>query len=1355
MFFWNNVAEGPVTSETIQITTLDFWAGTDTRNYGFSADNVCNASDTYPNNFTGTSFSISTETNNGKYMCFRAVDNLWNTSYLASAFPLNIDTTPNGISFSDNVAVGPVTSDTITIVATGENPGTVYEYSFSNTNAVCNAWDFNGTVYTYVDGTPFTISDETHNGLYICARITDGNNKKYVKSANVLNLSVPPVITINDNVAAGPVQSDTLNVTITDANLSTATYWFSSDAVCNGSDTYGNSFTSWTNFTINTETNNGKYLCFKATDLSGNTTYQVSANPLKIDITAPVITLAGLPTVTLPLGSSYTDAGAEATDNIDGDLTSSIVVVNPVNTAIVWDYTITFNVSDAAGNAATQVTRLVKIVDVTAPVINLNGSGTLTVEWGSVYTDAGAIASDNYDAATPVTAVGLVNTSATGSYTLTYNHTDAGGNAAAEVTRIVNVVDTTKPLITLVGSGTIVHQVWTAYTDAWASFSDAIDGTGSVTWSGLVDGMTVADYTLTYNHTDRSGNSAIQATRLVRVVDTWAPVIQLNGSGSITVEWGSVYTDAGAIAEDNYDADIAVVWSGTVNTAMVWDYTLTYDHRDSHGNAATQVTRTVHVVDTTKPVITLVWSDPVTVEVWDTYNELWATWSDNIDISGNATASGVVNTATVGAYTVYYNHTDNHGNAANQVTRTVNVVDTTKPVITLTGDSTVNIHTGDTYTDAGATANDNYDGDITSSIVTSGLPINTSSTGSYTVTYNVTDAHANTALQVTRTVNVSDDDMPVITLSGIGDITLEVHTSYTDAGATASDNVDGDITSRIETTGGVDVDVVGDYTFTYNVSDTAGNAGLPVTRTIHIVDTTDPVITLNGTATGTVLKLSTYTDAGATANDNYDGDISEDIEVTWTIDTSVLWDQVLTYDVTDAHDNTATTVTRTVTVVTGATPVITLNGSGSVEVEVFTAYTDAGAAASDTEQWDMTSSIVTDNPVNTEMLWEYTLTYDVTDANGNVAERVTRTVRVVDTTPPVITLNGSATVFVTVWSVYEDAGATADDNYDGDLTERVFSKDTVDTWTLGTYTITYYVYDTHENRAEGVTRTVIVQEAVKDTADNNGDGGGGGNPKPKKNTESNNSNGNENNGNNGNETSGNNGNETSGNTLSTVTEEDFDVGAGEEEIPLENTDSGSLDTNSGSVDTQKVCGVAYTGGFDDIETSFAKPYVEKLALYGMLDGEDKMFRPQDNITRAEFLKILLREDCIDYSNADAGTLHFSDIQKDTWVAKVVEKSVSLGIANGYDNGEFRPNNGISRIEAVKFLVKYHEFADDGEKHPFTDVDVAWMNNYLNIAYSNGMVEWVKVGEEMKFFPNNSMTRAEAAKMLWKAYTPKP
>ena len=60
-------------------------------------------------------------------------------------------------------------------------------------------------------------------------------------------------------------------------------------------------------------------------------------------------------------GSNYVDAGATALDDIDGDITEEITVVNPVNTGAVGSYDVTYNVNDAGGNSATEVVRRVTV----------------------------------------------------------------------------------------------------------------------------------------------------------------------------------------------------------------------------------------------------------------------------------------------------------------------------------------------------------------------------------------------------------------------------------------------------------------------------------------------------------------------------------------------------------------------------------------------------------------------------------------------------------------------------------------------------------------------------------------------------------------------------------------------------------------------------------------------------------------------------------------------------------------------------------------------------------------------------------------------------------------------------------
>ena len=104
--------------------------------------------------------------------------------------------------------------------------------------------------------------------------------------------------------------------------------------------------------------------------LSSETNQNISSDAPSIgyiyvteDSIAPVITLLGDATVSIEVGDTYIDAGATAKDNYDGDITSNIVTVSNVDTAIVGSYTVTYDVSDANENAAATVTRLVTVED--------------------------------------------------------------------------------------------------------------------------------------------------------------------------------------------------------------------------------------------------------------------------------------------------------------------------------------------------------------------------------------------------------------------------------------------------------------------------------------------------------------------------------------------------------------------------------------------------------------------------------------------------------------------------------------------------------------------------------------------------------------------------------------------------------------------------------------------------------------------------------------------------------------------------------------------------------------------------------------------------------------------------------
>ncbi|WP_460220494.1 immunoglobulin-like domain-containing protein [Psychroserpens sp. MEBiC05023] len=488
------------------------------------------------------------------------------------------------------------------------------------------------------------------------------------------------------------------------------------------------------------------------------------------DVVPPVITLNGSPTINLNVGEAYNELGATATDDVDGDISTNIVIGGDVvNTNIAGVYVVTYNVSDAAGNAAQTATRTVTVLeDTIAPVIALTGATTLDLNVGETYTELGATATDDVDgdiSANIVIGGDVVNTNSGGVYIVTYNVNDAAGNAAQEVIRTVNVIpDTTAPVITLIGASTVDISVGSVYTELGATATDNIGGdisTNIVIGGDIVDTNSGGTYIVTYNVSDIAGNAAQEVIRTINVIpDTTAPIITLNGASTINLNIGDVYNELGATATDNIDGDISaniVIGGDVVNTNAIGAYLITYNVSDAAGNTAVEIVRTIIVSDITPPVITLNGLSNIDLNIGEIYTELGATAIDNLDgdISANVVISGSVNTSTAGVYFVNYNVSDSIGNAASTVTRTVTVIaDTTPPVITLIGAETINLLAGDSYNEQGATAVDNIDGDLTSSIVTSGT-VNTTVAGPYIVTYSVSDTAGNST-QESRTVNVTE-----------------------------------------------------------------------------------------------------------------------------------------------------------------------------------------------------------------------------------------------------------------------------------------------------------------------------------------------------------------------------------------------------------------------------------------------------------------------------------------------------------------------------------------------------------------------------------------------------------------------
>ena len=334
------------------------------------------------------------------------------------------------------------------------------------------------------------------------------------------------------------------------------------------------------------------------------------------------------------------------------------------------------------------------------------------------------------------------------------------------------------------------------------------------------------------------------------IIDSYfVPIITLIGDANVYLLLDETYTEEGATAVDYTGVDITadIVTDNTnVITSVEGVYNVTYNVTDSAGNVAEQVIRRVYVKPASfyKPVINLLGSNPLQLDINVDFNDPGAIATNYLGayISDAIVVTGTLDTTTVGTYALYYNVTDAEGNIADQVIRTVSVVDNTvyvRPEITLVGDAEVYLLVGTDYVEENATAEDSEGVDLTSAIVIDATNVDTSVEGDYTVTYDVTDANGTEAIQVERIVYVRPQAffIPTLVLNGAAEMTLEIGTEYVELGAVATDYLGNDISGSIVLTGSVDTSIEDIYPLYYNVTDAEGNAAIQVSRTVNVIPT--------------------------------------------------------------------------------------------------------------------------------------------------------------------------------------------------------------------------------------------------------------------------------------------------------------------------------------------------------------------------------------------------------------------------------------------------------------------------------------------------------------------------------------
>ena len=161
--------------------------------------------------------------------------------------------------------------------------------------------------------------------------------------------------------------------------------------------------------------------------------------------------------------------------------------------------------------------------------------------------------------------------------------------------------------------------------------------------------------------------------------------------------------------------------------------------------------------------------------------------------------------------------------------------------------------------------------------------------------------------------------------------------------------------------------------------------------------------------------------------------------------------------------------------------------------------------------------------------------------------------------------------------------------------------------------------------------------------------------------------------------------------------------------------------------------------------TYVEVQLEKDDHFGYIVGyPDGTVRPENNITRAEVATIFFRMLKEDSRNKLWSTTNtFSDVQKGNWFNTAISTLQNAGVLDGYSDGTFRPNAYITRAELVKIAATFYGSAAGMQSH-FSDTSSHWANDFIEAARQLGIVDGYTDGS---FRPNQYITRAEAMKII--------
>lgn len=609
------------------------------------------------------------------------------------------------------------------------------------------------------DISSFTCADTGPNTVTLTVEDVNGNTSACTSTVTIVETeapvftSCPTNTTVNNDPGVCTAVVTGIGATASDnCNLGTINWTLTGATTASGTgDASGQTFNSG----VTTVT-------YDVDDLAGNSATSCVFTVTVNDTEAPVFTTCPTDVVTVndagTCSAVVTGIGAVASDNcapntinwtLTGATTGSGTGDASGQTFNVGVTTVTYDVDDAAGNAATSCVFTVTVNDNEAPLADVTTLPDLTAEC-SVTVSSFPTATDNCVGGVTGTTTDPLTYSTEGTYVINWEYDDGNGNTTTQTQNVI-IDDVTGPVPDVGTLPNLTGECSVTVGFAPTATDNCVGGVTGTTTDPLTYN-TEGTYVINWEYDDGNGNITTQ-TQTVIVDDVTAPVPDVGTLSDVTGECAVTVTGT-PTATDNCVGGVTGTTTDPLTYSSEGTYVITWEYDDGNGNIATQ-TQNVIVDDVTAPVPDVGTLPDLNAECNVTVT-VFPTATDNCVGSLTGTTTDPLSYSSQGTFVITWEYDDGNGNIITQ-TQNVNITDVTAPVPDV--DPLPDLVDDCSVTAIPPTATDNCNGSITATTLD---PTTYSTQGSYVITWEYDDGNGNISTQ-TQNVMITDVTAPTFT----------------------------------------------------------------------------------------------------------------------------------------------------------------------------------------------------------------------------------------------------------------------------------------------------------------------------------------------------------------------------------------------------------------------------------------------------------------------------------------------------------------------------------------------------------------------------------------------------------------